>query len=126
MIWCRRPKSCWAVVPEEEETNFRDCTDVRGRRFETRNIWSETSSYSNQGRYLILWSPEESCLWKWKRWCVAEFLAACATVQSRQGICEMGCPRTWTVAAMSAVKSVGAATNSSYELIENNTVKNNT
>jgi len=65
-------------------------------------------------------------LWKRKRWFVAEFLAACASVQSRQGICELGCPRTWTVAAMSAVKWVGVATNSSYELIENNTFKNNT
>ena len=37
----------------------------------------------------------------------------------------MECVRIWTVAAMPAVKSVGAATNSSYELIENCTIKNN-
>jgi hypothetical protein len=58
--------------------------------------------------------------------CVVEILGSFATVQSRQGICELGCPRTWTVAAVSAAKSVGAATNSSYELTENNTFKNNT
>lgn len=107
-------------------TNFRDCTGVKGKQFETGNIWSETSPYPDRRRYLVLGSPEESRLWKRKRWFVVEILAACATVQSRQRICLVGCPRTWTVVAMSGVKSVAAATNISYELIENNTFKNNT
>ena len=107
-------------------TNFRDCTGVKGRQIETGNIWSETSPYPDGRRYLVWWSPEESGLWKRKRWLVVEILAACATVQSRQGSCEMECPRTWAFGAMSAVKSVGATTNSSYELIEYNTIKNNT
>jgi hypothetical protein len=50
--------------------NFRDCTGVKRRQFETGNIWSEKSPYPHRRRYLVLGSSEESGLWKRKRWFV--------------------------------------------------------
>lgn len=55
----------------------------------------------------------------------AGIAAACGTIQTCQRF-SRGCARTWCVTAIRAMKSVTATSNSSSELIENNSITINT